>query len=78
MSFARDRLVENFIWTVGFAPEPQLGNFRREMTKLGEFISIIYDIYDTYGTLEDLALFMDVVDRLAFYYLLNILLLPPF
>ena len=75
MSFARDRLMENFLWTVGCASSPQLGNFRREMTKVNALITVIDDIYDVYGTLEELELFTDVIDRSAFYYLSNLFLI---
>ncbi|XP_054817777.1 myrcene synthase, chloroplastic-like [Prosopis cineraria] len=63
LSFARDRLVENFFWTIGFAHEPQLGYFRRVMTKINALITTIDDVYDVYGTLEELKRFTEVVDR---------------
>ncbi|RVW66249.1 (-)-alpha-terpineol synthase [Vitis vinifera] len=34
LKFARDRLVENFLWTVGEIFEPQYGYYRRMSTKL--------------------------------------------
>ena len=55
--------MENFFWTVGLAFEPHLGYFRRAITKLGALITTIDDIYDVYGTLEELKLFTYVVDR---------------
>ncbi|KAI4331824.1 hypothetical protein L6164_016780 [Bauhinia variegata] len=63
LSFARDRLVENFLWTVGLAFQSQFGHFRRVMTKVNALITLIDDIYDVYGTLEELELFTNVVDR---------------
>ena len=66
MNFARDRLMENFLWTVGMIFEPQYGYCRRMLTKLGTFITIIDDVYDVYGTLDELELFTDAVDRLLF------------
>ncbi|XP_034705174.1 (-)-alpha-terpineol synthase-like [Vitis riparia] len=63
LSFARDRLVENFFWAVGFIFEPQFGYCRRMLTKLISLITTIDDIYDVYGTLDELALFTDAVDR---------------
>ncbi|KAF7815109.1 terpene synthase 10-like [Senna tora] len=63
LSFARDRLVENFLWTVGLASEAHLGHFRRVMTKVNALITTIDDIYDVYGTLEELQLFTYVVER---------------
>ncbi|KAI4324183.1 hypothetical protein L6164_023740 [Bauhinia variegata] len=63
MSFSRDRLVECFIWTVGYSFQPHFGYFRRIMTKVNALITIIDDVYDVYGTLEELELFTDVVGR---------------
>ncbi|KAI9077048.1 hypothetical protein K1719_040976 [Acacia pycnantha] len=63
LSFARDRMVENFIWTVGLAFNPQFGIFRREMSKVIALITTIDDIYDVHGTLEELKLFTEVVNR---------------
>ncbi|XP_028772656.1 terpene synthase 10 [Neltuma alba] len=63
LSFARDRMVENFIWTLGLAFEQQLGNFRRVMSKVNALITTIDDIYDVHGTLEELKLFTEVVNR---------------
>lgn len=65
LDFAIDRLVENFFWTVGLAFEPQFGDFRKVMTKVNAFITTIDDIYDVYGTLEELELFTYAVDRLV-------------
>jgi len=63
MSFVRDRLVEGFFWAVGFTPNPQFGFCRKLSTKLAVLITTIDDIYDVYGTLDELELFTDIVDR---------------
>ncbi|WOG94622.1 hypothetical protein DCAR_0313918 [Daucus carota subsp. sativus] len=63
LSFARDRLVESFIWTVGIAPQPQFGNCRIEAAKAIQMISVIDDIYDIYGTVHELELFTDAIER---------------
>ncbi|KAG6642215.1 myrcene synthase, chloroplastic-like [Carya illinoinensis] len=63
LSFVRDRVVENFLWTVGISFEPQFGFVRRMLAKLGALITIIDDAYDVYGTLEELELFTEVVER---------------
>ncbi|KAI9081204.1 hypothetical protein K1719_036826 [Acacia pycnantha] len=62
-SFLRDRMVENFVWTVGFAVEPQFGYYRRVAAKVNASVTTIDDIYDTYGELEELEVFTQVVDR---------------
>ncbi|KAK4492359.1 hypothetical protein RD792_003164 [Penstemon davidsonii] len=63
MSFARDRLVESFLWTIGFTFEPRFRYCRIMSVKLAILITIIDDIYDVYGTLDELELFTHAVDR---------------
>ena len=58
--------MENFLWTVGEIFEPQFGYCRRMLTKVNAMITTIDDdVYDVYGTLEELELFTDAVDRLV-------------
>ncbi|EOA26772.1 hypothetical protein CARUB_v10022869mg [Capsella rubella] len=57
LHFARDRIVENYFWTIGQIQEPQYGNVRRVVTKINTLLTSIDDIYDIYGTLEELQLF---------------------
>ncbi|KAF5949294.1 hypothetical protein HYC85_011287 [Camellia sinensis] len=63
LSFARDRLMENFLGTLGVNFEPQFGYFRRMSTKVYTLMTIIDDIYDVYGSLEELELFTNAVER---------------
>ncbi|KAJ1390600.1 Terpenoid cyclases/protein prenyltransferase alpha-alpha toroid [Sesbania bispinosa] len=62
LRFFRDRLVENFIWSVGMESRPDIGNFRKVMTKVLSFITVLDDVYDVYGTLEELELFTKAID----------------
>ena len=57
LHFSRDRIVENYFWTIGQIQEPQFGYVRRIMAKLYTLLTTIDDIYDIYGTLEELQLF---------------------
>ncbi|KAD5508610.1 hypothetical protein E3N88_16313 [Mikania micrantha] len=59
-SFAWDRLVENFMWSV---TENYLPHFkgRRDMTKVNAMITTIDDVYDVYGTLQELEQFTNIV-----------------
>ncbi|KAF9589659.1 hypothetical protein IFM89_026793 [Coptis chinensis] len=63
LNFARDRLVESFLWSVGIAYEPQNARCREWLTQVMNFVLIIDDIYDVYGSLEELELFTDAVER---------------
>ena len=63
LSFARDRLMESFFWTVGIGFEPEFSYFRRSLTKINALITIIDDVYDVYGSLDELELFTNAVER---------------
>ncbi|XP_022773843.1 terpene synthase 10-like [Durio zibethinus] len=63
LSFARDRLMENFLWSVGAIIAPDSGKGRRILTKVNSFITVLDDVYDVYGTLGELELFTDAVER---------------
>nr|WCL15123.1 terpene synthase HlTPS1 [Humulus lupulus] len=63
LNFARDRLMECFLWKVGVRFEPKFSYFRTITAKLYELITLIDDIYDVYGTLEELELFTKAVER---------------
>ncbi|KAL1299766.1 hypothetical protein AAHE18_18G132000 [Arachis hypogaea] len=63
LNFARDRLMENFFWTVGINFNPEFGFFRRTITKVNCFINTIDDMYETFGILEDLELFTKAIEK---------------
>ncbi|CBI20476.3 (-)-germacrene D synthase [Vitis vinifera] len=63
MPFARDRLVEGYFWILGVYFEPQYSLARRILIKVLAMISIIDDIYDAYGTFEELKLFTEAIER---------------
>ncbi|KAI4347945.1 hypothetical protein L6164_008715 [Bauhinia variegata] len=62
-SFARSRLVESFLWNIGVASEPHLRYFRRMSAALYQLITMVDDVYDVYGTIEELELFTNAVER---------------
>ncbi|CAL9755242.1 unnamed protein product, partial [Musa acuminata subsp. burmannicoides] len=63
LPFSRDRLMENYFWTVGWAFEPQFARIREAQTKANCLITTIDNVYDVYGTIDELELFTDAVDR---------------
>ncbi|MCL7029217.1 hypothetical protein MKW94_005886 [Papaver nudicaule] len=63
LTFAKNRLVESFLWTVGLNSEPKFGNVRRQVTKIACLATVIDDIYDVYGSLDELKLFTEAVER---------------
>lgn len=70
LPFARDRLVSSYIWSLGISSRPRDRYCRVQLTKIIELVGVCDDVYDIYGTLDELELFTDVVER---FELLNIL-----
>ncbi|XP_020206642.1 probable terpene synthase 2 isoform X2 [Cajanus cajan] len=63
MPFARDRIVESCFWILGVYFEPQHSLARRIMIKVIAISSIIDDMYDAYGTIDELELFTNAIER---------------
>ncbi|RZC85098.1 hypothetical protein C5167_047882 [Papaver somniferum] len=63
LNFARDRLVECFLSNIGCSWEPRNERCREWLTKILSFALVIDDIYDVYGSIEELELFTDVIER---------------
>ncbi|PON90389.1 Squalene/phytoene synthase [Trema orientale] len=62
-SFSRDRIVECYFWTLGVFFEAQNSRIRMIITKLIAILTIIDDIYDSFGTLEELEPFTEAIER---------------
>ncbi|XP_037493565.1 (-)-alpha-terpineol synthase isoform X3 [Jatropha curcas] len=63
LGFVRGRPMEVFLWAVGGLYEPQYAYFRRILTRVGALVTVVDDIYDVYGTFDELQLFSDAVER---------------
>ncbi|KAL0399302.1 UNVERIFIED_CONTAM: Germacrene-D synthase [Sesamum radiatum] len=63
LPFARDRVVECYFWAVEVYFEPHYHIARRMLTKILNMTSILDDIYDVYGKLDDLQFFTDLIQR---------------
>ncbi|KAF8043190.1 hypothetical protein BT93_A1511 [Corymbia citriodora subsp. variegata] len=69
--FSRDRLVEHYTWSAMMVHEPQYGFFRVLLTKITSMITLIDDVYDVFGTLEELKLLTEFVEWTSFLALYN-------
>ncbi|MCL7040336.1 hypothetical protein MKW94_007351 [Papaver nudicaule] len=67
LSFARNRLVECFFWNIGFNSEPEFGNLRKQMTKVCNLVTVIVDVYDVYGSLDELKMFTEAIQSGEIY-----------
>ncbi|KAL9457852.1 hypothetical protein AB3S75_006822 [Citrus x aurantiifolia] len=63
LPFIRDRVAELYFWLIGVYFEPQYSFARSLLTKVLSLISIIDDIYDVYGKIEELELFTSAIER---------------
>ncbi|XP_056161808.1 (E,E)-alpha-farnesene synthase-like isoform X1 [Syzygium oleosum] len=65
VNFARDRLVESFLCALGLSQGSRFSSLRKSLTKVIILILVIGDIYDLYGSLEELECFTGAITRLA-------------
>uniref|UniRef100_A0A2N9I7S9 Uncharacterized protein n=1 Tax=Fagus sylvatica TaxID=28930 RepID=A0A2N9I7S9_FAGSY len=63
LPFIRDRLIECYFWILGVYFEPEFILARRILTKVIAMTSAIDDIYDVYGTPEELEHFNEAIER---------------
>ncbi|XP_047981649.1 1,8-cineole synthase, chloroplastic-like isoform X2 [Salvia hispanica] len=63
LPFIRDRIVESYYWATGTLERREHGSARILLTKVFVLTTALDDIYDVYGTLEELQLFTDAIRR---------------
>ncbi|KAI6703946.1 hypothetical protein NL676_013082 [Syzygium grande] len=63
VDFTRDRLVESFLCALGLSQEPRFSSLRKSLTKVIILILVIDDVYDLYGSLEELECFTGAITR---------------
>ena len=67
LPYARNRAVEFYLWAVSVYFEPCYSLDRIILTKTLVMFSVTDDTYDAYGTLDELKLFTDAVQRYALF-----------
>ncbi|XP_019162127.1 PREDICTED: vetispiradiene synthase 3-like [Ipomoea nil] len=63
LPYARDRAVECYFWALGVYFEPQYSKARIMLAKNISIVSIVDDTFDAYGTVEELEVYTDVIQR---------------
>ncbi|KAK7324635.1 hypothetical protein VNO77_28358 [Canavalia gladiata] len=61
--YARDRLVESYLWPLALSSEAEYSNGRMFVGKLICVICLIDDTYDAYGTIQELELLTKAFQR---------------
>ncbi|KAM0936971.1 putative alpha-humulene synthase [Dioscorea sansibarensis] len=63
LQFIRDRIVELYFWILGVYFEPHYSKARMMWVKVVTMLSLMDDIYDSYGTLHELQQFTLAIQR---------------
>ncbi|CAI0455573.1 unnamed protein product [Linum tenue] len=64
LPFARDRMIECYLWALGPLVEPDHTTGRIFLAKITALVSILDDIFDVHGTLDELESIVNVIERL--------------
>ncbi|KAF8728760.1 hypothetical protein HU200_018038 [Digitaria exilis] len=63
LSYARDRLVENYFWTCGVFHEEDYSRARMLFAKTFGLLSLMDDTFDVYATLEECYILNEAIQR---------------
>ncbi|CAN1220388.1 Probable terpene synthase 3 [Linum perenne] len=63
LPFARDRVIECYMWPLGGFIKPEYTAGRIFVTKITALISALDDIFDVHGTIDELELVAQVIER---------------
>ncbi|CAN1198601.1 Probable terpene synthase 4 [Linum perenne] len=63
LKFVRNEPVKWYMWPLAALPDPKFSEERVEITKPTSLVYLIDDIFDIYGSLDELVLFTEVIDR---------------
>lgn len=65
LKLVRDQPLKWYMGPMATLTDPSMSEQRIELTKAISFIYIIDDIFDIYGTVDELTLFTEAVNRYA-------------
>ncbi|KAL6146196.1 hypothetical protein ACLB2K_056879 [Fragaria x ananassa] len=63
LPFARDRIVETYFWALATIFEPEYHFARTMVCKYGALTTVQDDVYDVYGSYQELELYTDAIER---------------
>lgn len=63
LKMARDQPLKWFTWSMCMLTDRSLSDERIELTKPISLIYVVDDIFDIYGTIDELTLFTEAVNR---------------
>ncbi|XP_042441429.1 (3S,6E)-nerolidol synthase 1-like [Zingiber officinale] len=63
LGFARDQSLKWFTWTMTCLPNPKFSSYRVVLSKIIAFVYLLDDIFDVEGSIDDLHLFVQAIER---------------
>ena len=69
LPYARNRIVECYLWAAVIHFEPQYPKGRSIVARVGALYAVIDDTFDAYGTIEELELLATAIERFVTTYI---------